>query len=315
MNVKVILSKAGLVLKQASPEILTAGGIILGVAALITACSKMKEAEAATEENHAELEEEQTRYENEEEPDRKKHVANCIKIGGKSAWRYLKVFWIPLLLEILSIVAIWYSHGIMVKRNAALASTAMVLTQQLENYRERVRDKVGEEAENDLFYGLTNKKIGTQIEMGEDGKTKKVPIYQKLVETGAGGPFDFIFDRTNPNYQHTPGNNMSVLKLIQRECQDIMQSRATDYSKGYFMVNELYQHFGKNPPAESFGWGWFWDKHDPRLEDVIDFGINDFSNQIVRDFANGLEPVIPLHFNCHPLNPMTDLGLVKGFAA
>ena len=42
IDIKTIGAKLGLTLKQASPEILTGGGLILGLAAMIVACSKMR---------------------------------------------------------------------------------------------------------------------------------------------------------------------------------------------------------------------------------------------------------------------------------
>ena len=307
MNTKLILDKAGLFLKHEGPGLLTGGGIILSIAAIIVACSKVKETQAGYEETQAEIEEEKIRYE--EDGDRKHHISVCFRIAGKAILRFLKANWLVLLLEILSILGIWYSHGIMVKRNASLASTALLLTQQLESYRERVREKVGEEIENDLFYNLKNEKTGTKIEVLENGKTKKTPINEKVIN-GVNGPFDRIFDQTNHNYQTTPGNNMVMLKSIRESAQNIMEGRATDHSLGWYMMDEILPALGFEPTKESFGWGWCWGKHNGDIRDFIDIGINNYSESIIQDFVQGRSPAIPLHFNCHPLNPATDLGLL-----
>jgi len=308
MNLKLILAKTGLVLKQASPELLTGGGIILSIAALITACSKMKETEEVNEEIQDEIE----TIQDEEERGTKEYVGRMFKLAMKVVWKYLKIFWIPVLLELMSIFGIWYSHGIMVKRNADLASAAVILTQQMDKYRARVRDKVGEETENDLFYGLTNKKVGEVTEDLGDGKTKKRPVYEKVMTDGAEGPFDRIFDRSNHNYQSTPGANMVFLNSVRKSCNDIMEGRATNHSNGWFLMSEVYQQLGYEPTAESFHWGWVWSKYDPKFSGTfIDFGISDYSNSIVHAFANGMEPAIPLHFNCRPVDVFKDLNLMK----
>ena len=308
MNMKLILNRTGLVLKQASPEILTGGGIILGIAALITACSKMKKADAANEEIHAELENEAEYYE--ENKDRKEHVLACIKIGGKAVWRYLKIFWIPILLELLSIGAIWYSHGIMVKRNADMASAAVILTQQLDKYRARVREKVGEQAENELFYGITNRKIGEVTETLENGKTKKHPIYEKVITDGAEGPFDFVIDREHPLFKTNPGSLFTMIKIIQRSCDETMRGRATKHSKGYYLMSEVLPALNMEPTASSFHWGWWYDANDPKHQDIINFGVIDDSNCIIKDYIDGKANAIPLHFNCHPIDVTRDLGLL-----
>ena len=311
MNAKLFMTKAGLILKEASPELLTGGGIILGIAALITACSKMKKAEAV----HEDIKEEIEDIQNGEDQDTKEYAIACVKTVLKAFGRYLKVFWLPLLLEVLSICSIWYGHGIMVKRNADLASAAVILTQQLEKYRGRVRERIGEEAENELFYGATKRKVGESIEELENGKTKKHPIYEYEITDGAGGPFDFIFDRTNHNFQSTPGVNIGWLKMVLKSCQDIMESRATESSDGWYTMNEVYGQLGCDIPAESFRWGWRWSRRDATKRDYIDFGISDHYDPAVQAFIKGDEPVIPIHFNCHPIDVVNDLGLIRFFGA
>lgn len=308
MNMKLILSKAGFVLKQASPEILIGFGLAMSVGAIFSACSKMKQ----TEEVKEDLQEELEIIAEEEEKGTKEYFFASFKAGSKSLWRYVKIFWLPILMEILAIVSIWYSHGMMVKRNADLASAAVVLTQQLDKYRERVRDKVGEETENDLFYGLTNKKVGETTVTDENGKEKKVKIYEKVMTDGAGGPFDRVFDKSNHCWQgNNPGNNMVFLTAVLRSARDIMEYRATTHSNGWITINEVLTQLGFDAVEEGFYWGWVWSSYDPKFAHTyIDFGINDFSNAVVRDFVNNYEAAIPLHFNCQPIN-FKELNLMK----
>ena len=307
MNTKLVLEKAGFVLKQASPEILIGFGILSGIAAIFTACSKMKETEAIQEDFHEEVE----IVKEEEEPGTKEYNIGIVKAGAKLFGRYLKTFWLPILLEILAIIAIWYSHGIMVKRNANLVSAAIVLTQQLEKYRDRVREKVGEEVENDLFYGVTNRKVDEIIGKDEKGKDKKIKVMEKVITNGAEGPFDRVFDRNNHNYKGQPGPDMIFIQGIQRAFNDIIKDRATKTSNGWVTINEVYNQLGFPSVEEGFQWGWIYSNHDPKyMGTYIDFGINDHSNAAVRDFQNGLEPVIPLHFNCTPFM-FSDLKLAK----
>ena len=308
MNAKLILAKAGLVLKHTSPELLIGFGMIMSIGAIFTACSKMKK----TEEVKEDLQEELKMIAEEEDKGTKEYFFASFKAGSKALWRYVKIFWIPALMEILAFLSIWYSHGMMVKRTTDLASAAVVLTQQLDKYRERVREKVGDEAENDLFYGLTNKKIGETTVTDENGKEKKVKIYEKIMTDGAEGPFDRIFDKANHNWKgNNPSNNLVFLTSVLRSSRDIMGYRATRHSNGWITINEVYSQLGFEPVEEGFHWGWIWSSYDPKYSNTfIDFGINDFSNAVVRDFVNNLEPAIPLHFNCRPLD-IKELNLMK----
>ena len=304
-----MITKAGMFLKQASPEILTGFGLLMGVAAIFTACSKMK----ATEEVKEDFEEEIGIIEEEEEKGTKEYFFAKFKAGCKVLWRYLKIFWLPILLEILSILSIWYSHGIMVKRNADLASAAIVLTQQLDKYRSRVREKVGAEVENDLFYNLTNKKVGEAVVTDESGKDKKIKIFEKVVTDGAEGPFDRIFAQgtTREWKGNNPSYNMIFLTQMLRNAKDTMEGRATPHSNGWITINEVYNILGFDSVEEGFNWGWVWSSYDPKyMSTFIDFGVSDSSSSVVRDFMNNMETAIPLHFNCQPIN-YKDLNLMK----
>ena len=307
MNTKLMMEKAGFVLRQASPEILIGFGILAGIGAIFTACAKMKEAETVKEDFHEEMEE----IKDEEEQGTKEYNIAVCKAGVRSFGRYLKVFWIPILLEVLSIAAIWYSHGIMVKRNADLVSAAIVLTQQLDKYRERVKEKVGEEVENDLFYGVTNQKVDEIIGKDDKGKDKKVKVMEKVITNGAEGPFDRVFDRNNHNYKGQPGPDMIFLSGVERTCQCILESRATKTSNGWLTINEALDQLGFPSVENGFQWGWIYSRDDPKYTSTkVDFGISDKSNSVVVNFQNRLEPAIPLHFNCTPFQ-FSDLKLAK----
>lgn len=307
MNMKLMLSKAGLVLKETSPDILTAGGIILGVAALITACSKMKKAEEVKEE----FKEEVNEIREDETLEPKKQALGCCKAAGKAAFRYLKVFWLAILLEAMSIGAIWYSHGMMMKKNAALTSTAMILTQQLEKYRERVKQKVGEEVEKELYYNMASQKVD-EIITDENGKEKKVKTVKKVLPGELENPWDRVFDSQNHNYKNGhPGMNITFLSSILNNATVILHSRATEHSNGWLYLNELYSMLGFEPTELGSNWGWVWSRFDPRFMDtIIDIGLNNNEDPVYRDFVNGLEAAFPLHFNCRPVN-LDDLSLMR----
>ena len=300
MNFKTVIEKAGFVLRQASPEILIGSGIVLGIAAIITACAKMKETEAVKEELQEELEEiKETEIEG-----TKEYAFASFRAGGKAIVRYFVIFWIPILLEILSIICIWYSHGIMVKRNTDLASAIVIMTQQMDKYRGRVRDKVGVETENDLFYGLTKSPTGETVTItDENGKEKKVKQYEKIVTDGAGGPFDRIFDSSNYNWKTSPSANIFFVNWVLNNCREMLNDRASKISDGWVTINEVYNKLGFESTEAGFYWGWtFSRKNDESCFPDIDFGVSDCSNTVVRDHIDGKESVIPLHFNCKPIN-------------
>ena len=300
MNFKAIAEKAGFVLRQASPEILLGTGVVLSLAAIITACAKMKE----TDEVREELQEELEVIEETEVRGTKEYLAAHFKAGAKAIFRYLVIFWLPILLWLLSMGSFWYSHGIMVKRNADLASVVVITMQELDKYRGRVREKVGSETENDLFYGLTKRPSGEVITVtDENGKEKKIKQQEKAIEDLPFAPFDRLFDRTNHNFQATPGNNLIFINGVRRSLEDKLRYRATNNSNGWLTINEVYNELGFESTEAGFNFGWIYSKHDPEYcSTYLDFGVNECSDQVVKDYLSGKETVIPLHFNCRPID-------------
>ncbi len=309
MNAKIIFEKVLMTAKEASPTIAVIGGLALGAAAIISACSKMSKAKEEKENAETEM----LALENTEFENKKEKTITYVKFGAKIASRFIKIFWLPLLLEISSILSIWYSHGIMVKRNSALVSGAMVLTQQIDKYRSRVQEKIGKEAENDLFYGIETRKTGTETETLENGKTKKRDIYGKFTETGAEGPFDFLFGPSNHNYyMDAPGANFCFLSQVMSSSNAFLRQRAFGGTKGWMTVGEVLEKLGEKPTAESYRWGWIYDPKksysDP--DRIIDFGdFWDKGSAVFQDFINGASDVIPVHFNCLPIDLVKDAGL------
>ena len=300
MNFKMIMEKAGFVLRQTSPKILLGSGIVLSIAAIITACSKMKQTDAVQEELQEELEV----IEETEVPGTKEYLVAKFKASGKAILRYLVIFWLPILLWFLSIGSFWYSHGIMAKRNADLASFAVLTMQELDKYRGRVRDKVGAETENDLFYGLTKRASGETVTITDDnGKEKKVKLQEKVIENCPGGPFDRIFDRTNQWYSNNPGANLFYINSVLNDCRDKLYDRSSKMSDGWLTINEVYNKLGFESTEAGFNYGWTFSRaNDAPCSPDIDFGITDYSDTVVKDHVSGKEMVIPLHFNCKPIN-------------
>jgi hypothetical protein len=311
MNAKVVFEKVLMTAKEASPTIAVIGGLVLGAAAIVTACSKMGKAQEEKENTESEL----IALESTEFETKKEKTVAYIKFGAKTAVRYIKIFWLPFVLEILAILSIWYSHGVMVKRNSALASGALVLTQQLDNYRDRVKAKLGEEAENDLFYGIENRKTGTEAETLPNGKTKKHDVFEKFTETGAEGPFDFLFGPSNRNYcADAPGSNFCFLSQVMSSSNAFLRQRAIGGTNGWMTVGEILEKLGEKPTAESYRWGWIYDpkKTYPAPDRIIDFGdFWDKGNAVFQDFINGRADVIPVHFNCVPIDLVKDAGLAR----
>lgn len=167
------------------------------------------------------------------------------------------------------------SHGQLTKRNGALTAAYAGLASAYDQYRERVREEVGEEKELKLFHGLTSHKIK------EDGKT---------IEVQVGDPnelsiYAVMFDESNRNWQKDAEWNKAFLKAQNAYFNNLLQIR------GHVFLNEVLEHLGFEHTRPGSIVGWCISKDG---DNYIDFGL--YSTRSAR-FINGDERSIILDFN------------------
>lgn len=150
MNLKVQFNKFGAGIKAHSPEILLVSGLIEGVVGTILACRATYKAKDLK------------KY---EFPDKKSKVAAQIDIckGYAPAVGVMAA----------GIVSVCASHGIMRSRYAGVVSAYGALTTSFMEYRNRVREEVGEKREEELYYGTEKESISVKVTQ-KDGKERKV---------------------------------------------------------------------------------------------------------------------------------------------
>ena len=182
------------------------------------------------------------------------------------------------------------AHKILSERNATLSALTMATDKAFREYRKKVAETFGEEAEHDLRYGLTEEEIEVKA-IGEDGKENVVKERRK-VQNRAGyfGQFDFIFDENVPGWERDARANKTYVLQIQDWANKEAERKFYLYHNG-LSVADICERFAIKKPKGSRNAGWMYDPNDPKWKSghYIDFGVFNIHDEDARAFANGLE--------------------------
>lgn len=281
-------SRLGLKVAKHSPEICLASGIVVGVGATVLACKATLRVGDIIDNHNQTMHninflQEKARsgepIENYtvEEAQKEKFILfiqTAVKVG--------KLYAPAIVLGMTSIGLLLGGHHIMVKRNAALSITCAAIQKAYDEYRQRVRNAVGDEKENDIFKGVTE--VVTE-EVNSKGKTVKKK--ETSLESPAS-PYTRIFDESSRWWKKDPEQNMFFLSMQQRHANDLLRLR------GHLFLNEVFDML--NLPRTKMGsvCGWVYGEGDS----FVDFGMWDAEKEGTRRFINCAENCVWLNFNC-----------------
>lgn len=206
------------------------------------------------------------------------------KSYGKTAKTVLKLYAIPVSLSVISVSTILVSHGIIRQRNATLSAAYTLLNKTFEDYRQRVREKHGEEADENFRYGLENaKKTETETDP-ETGKEKKKTKTVKVYNDEHSSDFIYVIDKHNPFWEKSASYTRMQLELHQGYMNDIYESQ------GYMFLSDVCKDLMLPISKKSQICGW----KKGRGDEGINFRIKEsYKNN---EFGE-LEPVFLLDFN------------------
>ena len=182
------------------------------------------------------------------------------------------------------------NHIIDARRAAATAFASNVVN-SFEEYRGRVRDKYGEEADMDIMYG-TEEETYTEVVTTKKGKEKEVEKTRKVMNGDKMlriSPYARIFDEGNPNFlKDDPVHNRNFLVMTQNYLNQRLSVNE------FVFINEVYIALGYAPTYEGQYIGWSLKKNP---NSVIDLGLFNFDYETRRMFWRGDEDAILLDFN------------------
>lgn len=302
MNVTRTLGRAGLQIKKHSPEILLVTGIVTGGVALVAACKATTKLESVLNETKKNVEQvhecaaageirvqdgNEIRSVEYTEEDSKKDLTI---IYAKGAWAVTKLYAPAIGFGVASLVCILASHGIIHKRNAALAATVTSLGNEFGEYRDRVIERFGPDMDRELKYNIKAKEIEETV-IQEDGTETVVKKTIEVVEEPYNGLSEFArcFCEGCLGWTKDPEANLTYLRAQERWMNDRLKA------VGHVFLNELHDALGLPRTSAGAIMGWIYDPKNPDYK--IDLGIYNIHIPANRDFVNGWERSIWLDFN------------------
>lgn len=270
-----------LIAKKQSPHIFFAGGMIGMVASTVLACRATLKLSGTLDEINKDINdfknlrmdidvEDAGFYEPEQ------YNKDMFYVHVKAAYKITKLYAPSVGLGIVSIAALSGSHVQLTKRNTALMAAYATVQAAFTEYRERIRQELGQEKELDLYHGAKPLEIE-----GEDGKPRTV----KTLDPNKLSPYSRIFDEYTEKWQKDPDLNKIFLECTQSYLNEKLKIR------GHVFLNEAYELLGFDHSRAGAVVGWVIGEGG---DNYIDFGMYEAYNT---PFVNGWERSVVLDFN------------------
>lgn len=272
-SVRTLAHKGAFLAQRYAPEILTTVGIVgVGTATVLIAKQtlKLEDTVAKAEDRLGIAREDKAMGDN----------LAVIKAYMHNTSDLVKLYGGPVTLALASIASILAAHGIMRRRNAALVAAYGVLESAFSNYRQRVREAIGEEREQELYVGVRE-----TTEVNESGKK----TVKKDLSGGPQSPYALLFDESNLYWQPEAGTNKTWLIIKQQHLNDMLNV------KGYLFLNDVHRALGFPDTKAGQIVGWIADS--AQGDGYVDLGIFEPITDVKRDFINGHERNIWLNPN------------------
>lgn len=275
-------NRAGFWMKKNSPELLIATSIVGSVSSIALAIKATLKVEPVMKKANKEITEIKTKMNDDnlianEQYSVKQGKQELAKAYAKTAWELTKLYGPSTLALSLSIFTMLNSHKIMKNRTASLAAAYTTVQTAYSNYRERVKDAIGEEKEIDIY---RNRYKENQEVIVVDKKTGEEKVVTRKIKTPHMDPdsdFVYIFDMANPNFTPNSGRlNIEWLLMTEKFLNNKL------VAQGYLFLNDVYEALGVDPGIvgeskmqASRVLGWLYDTNNPNGDNYVSFGIAD----------------------------------------
>ena len=195
---------------------------------------------------------------------------DILKVTVSFAKKLVKLYGIPFAVAVASICLIFNGTNTLNTRYLAMSASYTTVSKAFEAYRERVKERYGEEVEKDILYGVHTEKVKEEEE-DEDGKKKTVTKEIKVADNDPTtcSPYAFIFDERFGEYV----NDINMCEKLSSAWQSLMNEELK--RKRYLVLNDLYDKFSAPEEMytnESMIIGWR-RKKDETNDGCIDFRI------------------------------------------
>ena len=285
------LIKAGFKVKKHSPEILVVVGVAGVVTSTVMACKATTKAGDILEEHKNQMNSiDQVVKMDRDDYTEEDHKKDTTIVYTQTAIKFAKLYSPSIMIGVLSLGCIIYSHNILTKRNAALAAAYATVDRGFKEYRGRVVERFGKELDHELRYNIKAQEF-EKTEVDKKGNEKVVKETVNVADPNLYSDYARFFDDGCNGWSKDPEQNLTFLKCQQAYANEKLKAN------GYLFLNDVYKMLGI--PATKAGQivGWIYDEKNPIGDNFVDFGLYDMNKPVVRDFVNGYERTILLDFN------------------
>lgn len=289
------LHKIGFVLKKHSPEILVVAGSVGVVASTVLACKATLKVDGIVTETKQKIDKIHDAIENGvteagETYDIQDSKKDLTIVYTRTALGFAKLYAPAVVLGTASLACMLTSHGILRKRNVALAAAYATVDQGFKEYRGRVIERFGKELDRELKYNIKAKEV-EEVVVNEDGTETTVTNTVQTANIRENSTYARFFDESCAGWTKNPEINRHFLQCQQNWLNERLKSR------GYVFLNEVYEALGMMPTQAGQHVGWIYDEEHPIGDNFIDFNIFNIDDERKRAFVNGYERSILLDFN------------------
>lgn len=287
-------------LREVRPEIMLGVGAVSVLAGTILACARTEHAHpiiSHTKERIDELNFVKENTQAEEKPGFKEYT----RVYARAGFELTKIYALPVALWGGGMLCIFGSHGEMRSRNAKLLANSVALKKLFDEYRTMVKEKLGEKAERDLYFGATEEEVEIEEKDPTTGEVRKRKTKSKVFRKQPGSMYARNFTaKTSDEF-----DVRSYAEFFLDAKINSLNSRLR--LEPFITLNEVYDELGfkpgegKCPDGMTVGWVW-----NPK----IDRGDREIRIERLEgweecyDPVSGLTKLVPclrLDFNCYPL--------------
>ncbi len=187
-------------------------------------------------------------------------------------------------LGVLSVLLILKSYGIAKARYVATAAALASVEKAFGEYRDRVRERYGDETENDIFHGVKQLEIE---EVDENGKETKSTV--DCVDPDTESVYTRLIRHTNPIFDPNLDFMANVCNIQQKLANDIL------ISKGFLTLNEVYRLFNLEQTPSGMVFGWIYDDDNEIGDNMVEFDVKRVC--ILADDGKSVVPAYSISFN------------------
>lgn len=290
MKIKNMLNKTKLSVVKHGPQFMIVGGVAATVVGAVMACKATLKLSDILDESKDTLDKiHMVENSHNEEYTEEDAVKDKTIVYVQTGVKLIKNYALPMTVMGAGIASILAGNHIIKNRYAALTAAYATLDSSFKGYRERVKERFGEEVENEIRYNL---QVEKHIVTDEDGNVTEKEVVVAPTNIDGYSPYAQFFDVGNPNWDEDLSVRMAFLNAQQQYANDLLISR------GYLYLNEVYENLGLNKTKAGQIVGWIYDpEHNDVGDNYVDFGIYNVNRRNCIDFVNGDCEAILLDFN------------------